>query len=543
MDEQLKVISETAAKIMNLSRTSASFKMKFLSNAIAYLKIQESQLPLAVDGAFIYYNPLFVIDKYKENASYLDYAFLHMTIHCLFQHIFAKKKFEHTIWNMACDIYAFHLIESAKNPKLFHGDSVKLNRELVALTKVRGNLKVMSPEHIANWLLSNIGFYDICFSQGLFAVDNHDLWYEHGVAKVGNNHADNDQKSQRESSNTDHDEDEDEDSNEDENDNTSESEDEREDTAEDSDDESQNEEKSDKECPHEDLANENDEVENTDNSQNQADTEYDDSDESEQTDTKDNGSSSPTQEDLAELWKNLAYRAQTGIETGFMQGDDAQDLLEGLHHVTKEHYSYEEFLRKFSVLIEQIAINDNEFDYSFYTYGLSLYGNIPLIEPLEYKDAKRIHDFVIAIDTSGSTYGPLVQQFLVKTFNILAEQNSFDSRVCIHIIQCDTDIRDDVKIENLTDLDQYLSSFKLHGGGGTDFTPVFDYVDKLVAAKEFTDLKGLIYFTDGYGTFPAAVPQYETAFAFVGDDHCPLNCVPDWAITLELDESDLEEDY
>ncbi len=39
----------------------------------------------------------------------------------------------------------------------------------------------------------------------------------------------------------------------------------------------------------------------------------------------------------------------------------------------------------------------------FYTYGLSpLYGDMPLIEPLEYRDEKRIRDFCDATDTSSS---------------------------------------------------------------------------------------------------------------------------------------------
>ena len=48
---------------------------------------------------------------------------------------------------------------------------------------------------------------------------------------------------------------------------------------------------------------------------------------------------------------------------------------------------------------------------------------------------------------------------------------------------------------------------KIKGLGGTDFRPVFNLVDKLILDKEFTNLKGLIYFTDGYGDFPAQKPD------------------------------------
>ena len=54
------------------------------------------------------------------------------------------------------------------------------------------------------------------------------------------------------------------------------------------------------------------------------------------------------------------------------------------------------FLQRFSVLGEVMRVNDEEYELIFYTYGLSLYKNLPLIEPLEYKEVKRIKEFVIA---------------------------------------------------------------------------------------------------------------------------------------------------
>ena len=102
-----------------------------------------------------------------------------------------------------------------------------------------------------------------------------------------------------------------------------------------------------------------------------------------------------------------------------------------LAQINREKYEYESFLKKFAVLGEAMKINDDEFDYVFYTYGLKLFGNMPLIEPLEYKEVKRIREFVIAIDTSGSTSGKLVQTFLNKTWNILQSTESFFSKVNI----------------------------------------------------------------------------------------------------------------
>ena len=164
---------------------------------------------------------------------------------------------------------------------------------------------------------------------------------------------------------------------------------------------------------------------------------------------------------------------------------------------------------------------------------MQLYENMPLIEPLEYKDVKRIRDFVIAIDTSGSVAGELVQKFVQKTYNILKSTESFFTKINLHIIQCDAAIQEDVKITSQQEFDDYLKKMKLHGFGGTDFRPVFSYVTSMIECGEFDNLKGMIYFTDGYGTFPARKPDYDAAFVFVDDDAADVK-VPPWAIKLVL---------
>lgn len=158
---------------------------------------------------------------------------------------------------------------------------------------------------------------------------------------------------------------------------------------------------------------------------------------------------------------------------------------------------------------------------------------MPLIEPLEYKEVKRIKEFVLAIDTSGSTSGELVQRFVQKTYNVLKSTETFFSKINLHIIQCDADIQEHVKITSQEEFDEYLKTMKIHGLGGTDFRPVFKLTDKLIKEKEFTNLKGLIYFTDGFGEFPTQKPNYETAFVFIDDEYNNYD-VPPWAIKLIL---------
>ena len=243
--------------------------------------------------------------------------------------------------------------------------------------------------------------------------------------------------------------------------------------------------------------------------------------------------------EIGEEWKDIAEKVQDALETFFKeQGDEEGGLIQNLKALNREKYDYAGFLKKFSVLGETLGVNDDEFDYIFYTYGLKLYENMPLIEPLEYKESRRIREFAVAIDTSASTSGELVQKFLQKTYNILKSTENYFSRVNIHIIQCDADIQEHVKITSEEEFDRYIKSMEIHGLGGTDFRPVFRLVDSLIEAGEFSDLRGLIYFTDGYGNFPAYKPAYQTAFVFLDDEYSNPD-VPPWAIKLVLQDDEI----
>ena len=240
-----------------------------------------------------------------------------------------------------------------------------------------------------------------------------------------------------------------------------------------------------------------------------------------------------------QTWKDIARRMQMDLETfSKRQSDRAGALTQNLRAVNRERYDYTAFLKRFAVRGEVMRLDLDEFDYVYYTYGLKLYRNMPLIEPLEYREVKRIREFVIAIDTSGSTSGELVQKFVQKTYNVLKSTESFFSKINLHILQCDVDIQEDVKITSQEEFDAYIKTMTIKGLGGTDFRPVFAYVDELRRGKEFQNLKGLIYFTDGYGDFPEKKPDYDAAFVFVEDEYNNPD-VPPWAIKLVLQKDEI----
>ena len=240
---------------------------------------------------------------------------------------------------------------------------------------------------------------------------------------------------------------------------------------------------------------------------------------------------------LEELWKQVAKKIQVELET-FMRSRSGEtgDFLVNLKLVNRKKQDYSAFLRKFTRLGEHMKINDEEFDYNFYTYGMQLYGNMPLIEPLEYKDVRVVKTFVTVIDTSGSVEEEKLRRFLEKTYQILKSGQESEDRVNFHLVQCDALVQKDVKITSEKELEQVMEDLTLYGRGGTDFRPAFEYIEELRKNGELTNLNGMLYFTDGMGVYPRKKPEYPVAFIYDSEVLDKIPEVPAWAIRYLMDD-------
>ena len=239
-------------------------------------------------------------------------------------------------------------------------------------------------------------------------------------------------------------------------------------------------------------------------------------------------------------WQDISGKTQTAMETSHAtEATGGESVLEQVRAAVRNDVDYRAFLRRFAAPREIMQVDGDAFDYIFYTYGLQLYGNLPLVEPPETKEEKRIEDLVIAIDTSMSTSGELVREFLACTYAILRSTETFTRKVNIRILQCDDQVRRDDAIRDLSELKDYMEHFQLHGGSATDFRPVFAHVEELEKAGAFTSLRGLIYFTDGMGVYPKKRPHYETAFVLLEEPPLSIR-MPAWATKLVLGEGGLK---
>ena len=239
---------------------------------------------------------------------------------------------------------------------------------------------------------------------------------------------------------------------------------------------------------------------------------------------------------IREIWeKAAAYTSRDAGSAGKRAGSEKGNMQEWYELQQKRRYDYRKFLRRFAVQREEVQLDMESFDYISYCLGLSMYCNMPLVEPLEYTEAFKLEEIVIAIDTSSSCSRQTVQRFLEETYSMLSERENFFKKMNVHIIQCDCYIQEDVTLSCEEDWRAYMKQIRIQGRGGTDFRPVFTYVDRLIEKKKIRNLKGILYFTDGDGIYPAKKPDYETAFIFIKEP--PENVkIPSWAIRLYLDE-------
>ncbi len=244
----------------------------------------------------------------------------------------------------------------------------------------------------------------------------------------------------------------------------------------------------------------------------------------------------PSRQELDERWQENAERTETEMETfGRDRAEESGSLSWLLRLQNQRKTDYRDFLRRISIEREESRIDPDSFDYGYYSYGLSLYGNMPLIEENEFTESRKIEQLVIAIDTSASCRDTLMQRFLNETAGLLSDQKGFFPRVRILILECDEKVQRELWISDTREMQQYAAAFHVSGGFGTDFRPVFDRVQALRESGKLPQLRGLLYFTDGFGSFPETPTDYLTGFVYPGNDDCGDDKTPPWAMKLYIE--------
>ena len=418
--------AEMSKKVLEFVRSELYMDLRFLDIALGTLvyRADENIRSFATDGTYLYFSTEQVLRVFQSNPKYLDRAYLHSVLHCIFFHLWIGGKRDREKWNLACDIVVEQTIDGMDKPCTRRALSF-LRQQTYEALKGEGRI---SAAVVYRWLRGK-SMEELLALNHEFYTDDHRFWKEetgNGAASAARN-----------------------------------------------------------------------------------------------------------------KWNKIARQTSMAKKRHGDEPEKGEELLMTQISAAKSRRSYKEFLQKFSILQEELKCNPDEYDLNYYTYGLRLYKNMPLIEPVESREVKKIREFVVVVDTSYSTSGSLIKGFLNETFGILSQQNSFFRRCRIRIIQCDDKVEMDEVISSQEEMERLLKSFQVVGGGNTDFRPAFTYVNQLIKEGSIRHLDGLLYFTDGKGIYPVKKPEYKTAFLFLGayDE----TAVPPWAMRLQLEPEELEQ--
>lgn len=532
-------LDEMGKRILDASRTELYLSMRFLGPALHSLGwiMDLSTAFVGTDAAMIRFNPNYLFQLYVNRPRFLNRTYLHMILHCVFRHMFtAREKEDRELWDLASDIAVDAIIDSMEYRAV-----AELTPEYRQkwYSRLEEEIHVLTAERIYQYFIERKRNYleEMQLAQ-IFAYDDHSFW-ERMEDEEENPSGENSRQKDSDNSpsgNTDSKNDSENDSENDpgpgnvDPDSKKDSQ-----TGNKENNKEENKEKnSERNARRQRPSGRQDEGGNKDSDRKNGDEKNDEKNGEKNTHEKSVRKLKKI-ENLNRQWKETSERMEAELLASGKEASQDRGSLDRILSISnRRRTDYREFLRKFAILREVTTIDPDSFDYGFYNYGLEVYGNMPLIEENEYREMNRIRTLVIAIDTSASCQEVLVQRFLNETAAVLRNIGQFFSSSEVHIIECDEHVQDEIVVRDISDLEKYADSFHVKGGFGTDFRPVFSYIEEKRRTGEIRDMEALMYFTDGMGIYPEKPTDYDTAFVFFNDEELDDSKVPDWAMKLYI---------
>lgn len=196
--------------------------------------------------------------------------------------------------------------------------------------------------------------------------------------------------------------------------------------------------------------------------------------------------------ELAQVEQDWKVAISQAAQQAKMMGDLPAEVDRLVKKILEPVVNWKEVLRRF---IEQSAKND-------YTWKIPnkryIHGNLYLPSLL----SEELKPIAIAVDTSGSIGQEELDRFAAEITGILQ-----DCKTSCTVIYCDTEVQRTEEFNSDTPV-----KLNPKGGGGTDFRPIFQYIE-----KHGLGISCLIYLTDMEGEFPETVPNYPVLWAKIGD--------------------------
>lgn len=210
-------------------------------------------------------------------------------------------------------------------------------------------------------------------------------------------------------------------------------------------------------------------------------------------------------ESRAEVMKTQIERqlkdSAENVARGLVPGE-LSSLIDSLFKINKQIFNWKAYFRRFL---------GNSFD--IYTKKSYRVPSNRFVDSAGLKIKKK-HRILVAIDTSGSVSDHELTEFFSEINHI------WKTGCTVDIVECDASI-------------QRIYSYngkwtgKVHGRGGTYFSPVIDYYNK--TKGKYTTL---IYFTDGYGEYNITKPYNRTMWVVTSSGKKDKDYYPGYMIQI-----------
>ena len=109
---------EVSKKILAFIRNEIYLDLRFMDVALSALVPKpDAQIhTFATDGTFLYFSTEQVLRVFRQTSRFLDRAYLHSILHCIFGHLWTSGKRDRRLWNLACDIAVEYTIDRMQVP-------------------------------------------------------------------------------------------------------------------------------------------------------------------------------------------------------------------------------------------------------------------------------------------------------------------------------------------------------------------------------------------------------------------------------------------
>ena len=335
-----------AQQALELTRNKLLVSLRFMNAAFAHLKLlaQPGQT-IATDGTYLRYSPADVARTFASSPEELARTYLHVMLHDVFLHPFPNPSMDAARWDAACDIAVEAVITQLALPATA---SPRATRQTAALAQLQAECPQLTAEALYRHFTDQ-GMDDQQLAQlaAPFFADDHEPWHRMAAEEAARRQAQTGEKQEN---------------------------------------------AADSPAPAAGEAGKNgtdmpmpDEARKAKpNHKAHRGLSLDDITEKEAPEQA-RGVQANRFADTVNLdrsrdqWKNAALEMGVQLDSYIkLWGVEGSNLSMNLRSVTRRRQDFTAFLRKFARMGEHVRVNDDEFDYVYYCYGLSRYGNLPL---------------------------------------------------------------------------------------------------------------------------------------------------------------------